>query len=123
MQKITNKVQLTGMLNEIPQFRTTPNEGKMVRFSLGTTDTYRSNKGEKVTETQWHRVVAWDEIANVIEELLDKKLLTKGKEVAVSGKLVHNTYEDKNGQKRHFTEVQIDEFVVLSGNYTHPTKQ
>ena len=80
----------------------------MARFSLATNDSYRNTRGEKVVETQWHNLVAWGKLAQVAE-----KYLTKGKEIAVEGKLVTRPYNDKNGNKKYFTEISVSELLLL----------
>ena len=69
---------------------------------------YKNDKGEKVEETQWHRISAWGKTAELIE-----KYVTKGKEIAVQGKLTHRSYDDKNGDKKYVTEVVVSELVLL----------
>ncbi len=80
----------------------------MAKFTIATNENYKNDKGEKVTDTQWHNVVAWGKTAEFVE-----KYLSKGKEVALEGKLTHRSYEDKNGDKKYFTEVVADEFLLL----------
>ena len=64
--------------------------------------------GEKVTDTQWHNVVAWGKVAEIVENYL-----VKGKEVAVEGKLVSRSYETKEGEKRYITEIKCNELLLL----------
>ena len=110
MYAIRNKVQLIGNLGQLPEIRTTENGKKVARFSIATNDTYRNSNGEKVSETSWHNVIAWGKLADIAE-----KYLTKGREVAVVGKLVHRNYTDKNGVKRNVTEVVLNEMLMLGG--------
>ena len=110
MYAIRNKVQLIGNLGQLPEIRTTETGKKVARFSIATNDTYRSANGERVTQTSWHNVIAWGKLAEISE-----KYLTKGREVAVSGKLVHRSYVDKNGVKRYVTEVVLNELLMLGG--------
>jgi len=110
MYAIRNKVQLIGNLGQLPEIRTTESGKKMARFSIATNDTYRSASGERITETLWHNVIAWGKLAEISE-----KYLTKGREVAVSGKLVHRTYTDKGGVKHKVTEVVLNELLMLGG--------
>ena len=110
MYAIRNKVQLIGNLGQLPEIRTTENGKKLARFSIATNDTYRNANGEKISETSWHNVIAWGKLAEIAE-----KYLTKGREVAVVGKLVHRHYTDKNGVKRNVTEVVLNEMLMLSG--------
>ncbi|MFX6899532.1 single-stranded DNA-binding protein, partial [Acinetobacter baumannii] len=78
-------------------------------LSVATNETYRNSKGEKVTDTQWHSVVAWGKLADIAE-----KLMVKGTEVVVEGKLINRSYVDKQGVKRFITEVQANELLVLT---------
>jgi len=108
MNSLRNKVQLIGNLGQDPEIRTFDNGKAVARFSLATTDSYRDAEGKKVTETQWHNLIAWGNLAKIIQ-----KYLIKGSEVAVEGKLTHRTFEDKEGKKRHFTEVVLTDMVML----------
>jgi single-strand DNA-binding protein len=110
MYAIKNKVQLIGNLGQLPDIRTTETGKKLARFSIATNDTYRNSRGERVRETLWHTVIAWGKLAEIAE-----KYLTKGREVAVAGKLVHRDYIDKNGIKRFITEIVLNELVMLGG--------
>ena len=80
----------------------------LAKFSIATTESYKNNKGEKVDDTQWHNVVAWGKTAEIVENYL-----TKGKQVAVEGKLTHRSYETKEGEKRYITEVRCNELLML----------
>ncbi len=108
MYALKNKVQLIGNLGNAPEVRTLDGGKKMARFSIATNETYRNAKGEKVTETQWHNMIAWGKVAEIAE-----KYLTKGKEVVVEGKLVNRNYTDKDGNKKYSTEVQVNELLLL----------
>lgn len=108
MYALKNKVQLIGNLGNNPEIRTIDNGKKMARFSVATNETYRTAKGEKVTETQWHNLVAWGKVAEIAEQFL-----SKGSEVAIEGKLVNRNYTDKDGVKRYVTEVQVNEVLML----------
>lgn len=105
---LRNKVQLIGHLGMDPEIRIMESGKKLATFTVATNEVYKNSKGEKVTETQWHRIVAWGKIAEIVEKYLDK-----GREVAVSGKLVTRTYLDKEGVKRFITEVQAGELLML----------
>jgi single-strand DNA-binding protein len=108
MYALRNKVQLIGNLGNNPEIRTTEGGKKMARFSVATNETYRTAKGEKVTETQWHNLVAWGKVADIAEQFL-----TKGSEVAIEGKLVNRNYVGKDGNKHYVTEVQVNEVLML----------
>lgn len=100
MSAIKNKVQLIGNVGAIPEIKTMEGGKKLAQFSLATHENYRNAKGEKVTETQWHRIVCWGKLADITE-----KYLTKGKEVALEGRLVNRSYNDKEGNKKYISEV------------------
>ena len=104
-----NKVQLIGHLGASPEIKTFEGGKKLARINIATNETYTNSKGEKVTETQWHNVVAWDKTAEIAE-----KLFTKGVEVLIEGKLVNRSYTDKEGNKKFVTEVQANELLVFS---------
>jgi len=108
MNTLRNKVQLIGNLGQNPEIRIFDNGKSVARFSLATTDSYRDASGKKITETQWHNLVAWGNLAKTVE-----KFLVKGSEVAVEGKLTHRAYDDKDGKKRYYTEVVMSELVML----------
>lgn len=108
MYALRNKVQLIGHLGKEPEIKTLEDGKKMAKFTMATNDSYRNAKGEKVEETQWHNLVAWGKLAQFAE-----KYLTKGKEIAVEGKLVTRPYNDKNGNKKYFTEISVNELLLL----------
>ncbi len=109
MNSLRNSVQLIGHLGKDPELKKLEDGKVLTRITLATNDTYKNNKGEKVTSTQWHNLIAWGKTAEFME-----KFLTKGKEIAIQGKLMHRSYEDKEGVTRYFTEVLVNEFMLLS---------
>lgn len=108
MYALKNKVQLIGNLGNTPEVKTLENGKKVAKFSLATNESYRNAKGEKITETQWHNLIAWGKVAELVE-----KYLTKGKEIMIEGKLVNKNYTDKSGVKKYITEVQVNELLLL----------
>jgi len=108
MHALKNKVQLIGNLGTKPEIKNTENGKKLAQFNVATHESYRNAKGEKVTETQWHRVIAWGKVAEIAEKYLDK-----GKEVAIEGKLINRSYTDKEGNKKYISEVQVNELLLL----------
>lgn len=109
MKILRNSVQLIGNLGKDVEFKELQNGGKMARFSLATNEFYKNNKGEKIQNTTWHNIIAWGTTAELMS-----KILVKGHEVAVQGKLVNSNYEDKNGNTIYKTEVRANEFINLS---------
>lgn len=108
MYALKNKVQLIGNLGGKPEVKNTENGKKLARFSMATNEVYRNASGDKVTETQWHNLVAWGKLADIAEKYLDK-----GKEVAIEGKLINRSYTDKEGNKKYITEIQVNELLML----------
>ncbi|MGK4566371.1 single-stranded DNA-binding protein [Flavobacterium sp. 3HN19-14] len=108
MNALKNKVQLIGHVGNDPEVKIIGEGRKVANLTLATNDVYKNDKGEKVEETQWHRIVAWGKVAEIIE-----KYVNKGKEIAIEGKLTHRRYDDKNGEKRYLTEVVVNELLLL----------
>ncbi len=108
MNTLRNKVQLIGNLGNDPEIISLENGKKIAKFSIATNDTYRNAQGEKVVDTQWHNVVAWNKTAEIIE-----KYVEKGKEIAVEGRLTNRSYETKEGEKRYITEIVCNELLLL----------
>lgn len=108
MNHIKNKVQLIGNLGLDPQVRTLKNNQKVCNLTMATNETYTNKKGDRVTDTQWHRLTLWGRQADLAERLLEK-----GREVAVEGKLKHKKYEDKDGITRYTTEVLVEDFLLV----------
>lgn len=108
MNNLKNKVQLIGNLGNTPEVINLESGKKLAKFSIATNENYKNNKGESIQDTQWHNVVAWGKTADIIE-----KYLQKGNEVAIEGKLVNRSYDDKDGNKRYITEVVVNELLML----------
>jgi len=108
MNAMKNTVQLIGNVGNDPEIKNLEGGKKVANFTIATNDSYKNEKGEKVEQTEWHRVVAWGKTAEIIE-----KFVTKGKEIAIEGKLTHRSYDDKNGEKRYITEVVVNELLML----------
>jgi single-strand DNA-binding protein len=103
-----NRVQLIGHVGQEPEIKNLES-GRVANFTIATNENYTNAKGEKVEQTEWHRVSAWGKTVDIIE-----KSLTKGTHVALEGKLTHRSYDDKDGNKRYITEVVANELVLLS---------
>ncbi len=106
-----NTVQLVGNVGQDPEIRNLEGGKKVASFSIATSDSYKNEKGEKVDQTEWHRIVAWGNSAEIIE-----KYVTKGNQIGIVGKLTHRTYDDKDGIKRNITEVLVNEVLLMSKN-------
>ena len=108
MSTIKNSVRLIGNLGAAPTIVNTDKGLKIVRVSIATSDYYYNDKKEKVTETYWHNLVFFGKVAENAE-----KLLKKGSELAIEGKLVSRSYE-KDGTKKYVTEIVVNEFNLFS---------
>lgn len=108
MNNLRNKVQLIGNVGNTPEIVTLESGKKLAKFSIATNESYKNAKGEKITDTQWHHVVAWGKTAELIENYVPK-----GKEVGIEGKLTSRSYEDKAGQKRYITEIVCSDLLLL----------
>ena len=108
MNSLRNKVQLIGNIGQTPEIISFENGKKLAKLTLATNETFKNVKGEKQVDTQWHNLIAWGKTADIIEQYI-----SKGQEVAIEGKLQHETYEAKDGSKRYATKIQISELVML----------
>jgi single-strand DNA-binding protein len=109
MNALKNKVNLIGRLGVQPEIVNMESGRKLARFTLATNENYKNKNGEWQSITQWHTINAWGKLAELVQ-----KLLTKGQEIVVEGKLVNLSYENKNGEKRFSTVVEASEFLVLT---------
>ena len=105
-----NRVQLIGHVGQEPEIKNLES-GKLANLSIATNENYTNAKGEKVEQTEWHRITAWGKTAEIIE-----KYVSKGKEIAIEGKLSYRNYDDKDGNKRYVTEIIATEIILLGGN-------
>ncbi|MCD1116969.1 single-stranded DNA-binding protein [Chryseobacterium turcicum] len=107
---LRNKVTLIGFTGKEVEMINFENGGMKASVSLATNDHYTNAKGEKVEETQWHSLVAFGKTAEIFQ-----KYVSKGKEIAIEGKLTYRSYDDKDGVKRYITEIRVDELLLLGG--------
>ncbi|GHA23321.1 single-stranded DNA-binding protein [Salinimicrobium marinum] len=108
MNALRNKVQLIGHVGNAPEIVTLESGMKLAKFSIATNESYKNAEGEKITDTQWHNIVAWGKTAELVENFVPK-----GKEIGIEGKLTNRSYEDKAGQKRYITEIVCNELLLL----------
>ena len=108
MNALRNNVRLIGNLGDEPKVRKLDSGKTVANFSVATNEIYKNSEGEKVSETTWHRIVAWGKPAEVAE-----KYLKKGSEVAIDGKLTNRSYEDKAGEKQYITEIVVNNILLL----------
>ena len=103
-----NLVQLIGHVGQEPEIKNLEGGKKLANISIATNEVYYKDNGDKVEQTQWHRVTAWGKTADIIE-----RFVTKGKEIGIEGKLTHRSYDDKDGNKRYVTEVIANEILLI----------
>lgn len=108
MNSLKNRVTLIGNLGQDPETKTTESGKKVTNFTLATDDGYKNSDGQKVSETTWHNIVAWNGLADIAG-----KYLKKGRQVAVEGRIVYRTYEDKKGATKHITEIVLNDLILL----------
>ena len=113
MANMRNQVRLIGHLGKDPEVRETTTGKKLARFSVATNETYINDKGERVSETQWHNITCWGKTASLAE-----KLLSKGSEVALEGKISTRQYNDKEGNRKFITEIVANDFVTMGSKKT-----
>lgn len=108
MNALKNKVSLIGRLGAQPELVTFESGKTLARFSIATNEGYKDKSGNWQDQTQWHNITAWGQTATTVS-----KVLKKGQEVIVQGRLVNKSYETKSGEKRFSTEIEINEFLTL----------
>jgi single-strand DNA-binding protein len=112
MSSLANRVTLIGNLGQDPETKTTESGKKLVHFTLATKEGFKNAEGQRVNETTWHNIVAWNGLADVAG-----KFLKKGNEVAVEGRIVYRSYEDKKGVTKYITEIVLSDLELLrNGN-------
>ena len=98
---------LVGTVGKDPEVRNTQNN-KVATFSLATNESYKDKNGEKKIVTEWHNVVIWGKLAEIVE-----KYVKKGNHLYLEGKLSSRSWEDQNGTKRYITEVIVHSMTML----------
>lgn len=109
MNSLRNRVNLIGNLGQDPEIKNLESGKKVTHFTLATSDEFKNGEGQKVKETTWHNIVAWNGLAD-----LAAKYLKKGSSVAIEGKIVYRSYEDKKGVTKYITEIVVNELLFLT---------
>jgi single-strand DNA-binding protein len=111
MAKSVNKVILVGNLGKDPEVKFTPSGVPVAKFSLATNERYKDKAGEWQDRTEWHNIVAWQRLAEIIGEYVKK-----GSKIYIEGRLQTSSWEDKqSGEKKYRTEVVASDLVLLGG--------
>ncbi len=109
MRNVRNQVQIIGRLGADVELKTTQSDRKVTNVNIAVNRYYTNAIGQKVESTDWFRVVAWGFLAENME-----KILHKGDEIMVQGRLATNSYEDKNNVTQYVTEIVADQFLFIS---------
>src|SRR5690606_31427151 len=105
-----NKVILIGNLGADPEIRHLPNGSVVANFNMATSESYTNRNGEKVTQTEWHRIELWDTQAKLAEQYLKK-----GHSVYIEGKLKYDNWQDQDGNNRTTTKIRALSMQFLGG--------
>ena len=115
-----NKVILVGNVGKDPEVRHFENNRSQARFTVATSESYTNAAGEKVTNTDWHNIVVWRGLADVVEKYVKKGML-----LYLEGRIRNRSYDDKDGNKKYITEIEVDTLKMLTkasdGNSSGPS--
>ena len=114
MSRSLNKVTLIGNLGADPEVRSTSGGNRVATFSLATSRSWNSASGEKQEKTEWHRCVVWNSKASTLADIVER-YMKKGDKVYVEGRIEYRQWQDKEGQTRYSTEINVRELIMLSG--------
>ena len=108
-----NKVILIGHVGNDPETKNFDNGNQVTNFSLATSESYKDKQGQKVENTEWHKIQCFNKLAEVAE-----KYFKKGSKILVEGKLKTRSWENKEGSKVYVTEIIINSFEFLDSKKT-----
>ena len=111
-----NKAILVGNVGKDPEIRHLEGGLSVARFTLATSETYKNKSGELVTNTEWHNIVAWRQLADLAD-----RYIKKGRQLYVEGKITTRQWDDKDGVKRYTTEIVADNIRLLGKREDHET--
>ena len=112
MSRSLNKVTLIGNLGADPEVRSTPGGNRVATFSLATSRQWNSPSGEKQEKTEWHRCVVWNSKVSTLADIVER-YVKKGDKVYVEGRIEYRQWQDKEGQTRYSTEINVRELIML----------
>ena len=113
MSRSLNKVTLIGNLGADPEVRSTSGGNRVATFSLATSRQWNSPSGEKQEKTEWHRCVVWNTKVSTLADIVER-YLKKGDKVYVEGRIEYRQWQDKEGQTRYSTEINVRELIMLT---------
>jgi single-strand DNA-binding protein len=106
-----NKVILIGNLGKDPELRYTPNGQPVTSFSLATTERWNDKNNQKQEKTEWHNIVVWGKLAELVNQYLKK-----GRSAYIEGRITTRSWDDKDGIKKYRTEIIANQVQFLGGN-------
>src|SRR3989338_3686950 len=118
MAKSLNRAQLIGNLTRDPELRYTPNGTAVCSFSIATNRSWTTDTGEKKDEAEFHRIVAWNKLAEICSQFL-----VKGRKVYVEGRLVTRSWNAQDGTQRNTTEIVISDMILLDSRRPEEVKR
>jgi single-strand DNA-binding protein len=105
-----NKAMLIGNTGSDPEIRTIPSGARVAQFSVATSRRWNDKSGQPQEKTEWHRIVAWEKLVDIVE-----KYVKKGDRIYVEGEIEYRQYQDKDGVTKYATEIRAREIVLLGG--------
>ncbi len=114
MSRSLNKVTLIGNLGNDPEVRSTTGGNRVATFSLATSRSWNDASGSKQEKTEWHRCVVWNTKSSQLADIVEK-YVHKGDKIYVEGRIEYRQWQDKEGQTRYSTEINVRELIMLSG--------
>ena len=114
MSRSLNKVTLIGNLGNDPEVRSTTGGNRVATFSLATSRSWNDQSGNRQEKTEWHRCVVWNTKGSQLADIVEK-YVHKGDKLYVEGRIEYRQWQDKEGQTRYSTEINVRELIMLSG--------
>src|SRR5687767_13078367 len=110
MARSLNKAMLIGNVGQDPEIRTIPSGSRVAQFSVATSRRWNDRSGQQQEKTEWHRIVAWEKLVEIIE-----RYVKKGDRIYVEGEIEYRQYQDKDGVTKYTTEIRARDVVLLGG--------
>ena len=112
MSRSLNKVTLIGNLGNDPEVRSTTGGNRVATFSLATSRSWNDASGSKQEKTEWHRCVVWNTKSSQLADIVER-YVKKGDKLYVEGRIEYRQWQDKDGQTRYSTEINVRELIML----------
>jgi single-strand DNA-binding protein len=109
-----NKVILIGNLGNDPEVRSTTGGNRVANFSLATSRSWNDASGQKQEKTEWHRCIVWNTKTSQLADIVER-YVKKGDKIYVEGRIEYRQWQDKDGQTRYSTEINVRELIMLGG--------